>query len=78
MTMMSRKPDLGSEDPDDVAAIEYTKNNLGDYKLKSAVATAWCRLAARLTARGYKNAGVAVEALRRAARERDLRRVSLV
>jgi hypothetical protein len=35
-SMMSRKPDLGSEDPDDVAAIEYTKTNLGDYKLKTS------------------------------------------
>ena len=50
---------------------------VGDYKLKSAVATAWCRLAARLAGRGFKNAGAAVEALRRAARERDLRRVSV-
>ena len=47
---------------------------VGDYKLKSAVATAWCHLAARLAGRGCKNAGVAVEALRRAARERVLRR----
>ena len=47
---------------------------VGDYKLKSAVATAWCRLAARLAGRGFKNAGVAVEAFRRAARERRLQR----
>jgi len=38
--------------------------------LKSAVATAWCRLAGR----GDKNAGAAVEGLRRAARERALQR----
>ena len=43
---------------------------VGDYKLKSAVATAWCRLAGR----GDKNAGAAVEGLRRAARERALQR----
>ena len=43
---------------------------MGDYKLKSAVATAWCRLAGR----GDKNAGAAVEGLRRAARERALQR----
>ena len=43
---------------------------VGDYKLKSAVATAWCRLAGR----GDRNAGVAVEGLRRAARERELQR----
>ena len=43
---------------------------VGDYKLKSAVATAWCRLAGR----GDKNAGAAVEGLRRAARERALPR----
>jgi len=43
---------------------------VGDYKLKSAVATAWCRLAGR----GDKNAGAAVEGLRRAARERELQR----
>ena len=43
---------------------------VGDYKLKSAVATAWCRLAGR----GDKNAGTAVEGLRRAARERALQR----
>ena len=47
---------------------------VGDYKLKSAVATAWCRLAARLAGLGFKNAGIAVEALRRAARERRLQR----
>ena len=43
---------------------------VGDYKLRSAVATAWCRLAGR----GDKNAGAAVEGLRRAARERALQR----
>ena len=43
---------------------------VGDYKLKSAVATAWCRLAGR----GDKNAGAAVEGIRRAARERALQR----
>lgn len=34
--MMSRKPNLNEEDPDDVAAIEYTQQNLGDYKLKTS------------------------------------------
>jgi cilia- and flagella-associated protein 44 len=34
--MMSKKPDLGEEDPDDLAAIEDTRTNLGDYKLKTA------------------------------------------
>ncbi len=43
---------------------------VGDYKLKSAVATAWCRLAGR----GDRNAGVAVAGLRLAARERGLQR----
>ena len=43
---------------------------VGDYKLKSAVATAWCRLAGR----GDRNAGSAVAGLRLAARERELQR----
>ena len=33
--MMAKKPDLGEEDPDDLAAIEDTRTNLGDYKLKT-------------------------------------------
>ena len=36
-TMMSKKPDLGEEDPTDVAAIEDTRTNLGDKKLKNAL-----------------------------------------
>ena len=34
--VMSKKPDLGEEDPTDVAAIEDTRTNLGDKKLKNA------------------------------------------
>ena len=34
--MMARKPDLGSEDPDDIAAIEHSQKHLGDYKLKTS------------------------------------------
>ena len=34
--MMSRKPMQDEEDPDDVAAIEYTLKNMGDLKLKTA------------------------------------------
>ena len=33
---MESKPDLGEEDPDDIAAINETKTNLGDYKLKTS------------------------------------------